>query len=51
MTKEKNRIRGTRKEVNVAISDFNESGPVIIFFRKKLLPSQFSKVLISYIII
>ena len=44
----KKRIRGSNEDVNVTIIDFKDSGPVIIFLKKKLLPSQPFKELINY---
>ena len=44
----KKRMRGSNEEVNVTIIDFRDSGPVIIFLKKKLLPSQPFNELINY---
>jgi hypothetical protein len=50
MLNAKKRTKGSNEDVNVTIIDFIESGPVIIFLKKKFDPSHSSKELMTYII-
>ena len=51
MLNTKKRMKGSKEDVNVTIIDFKDSGPVIIFLKKKIDPSHSSKELINYKII
>ena len=51
MLNAKKRMKGSNEDVKVTIIDFKDSGPVIIFLKKKLDPSHSSKELINYKII